>query len=78
MLEFAMIRPTTPDDRTALMAIAEAIGFQPKEVEELSEMLADYFSGDSESSTRNAATRRRRAFATSTRRAMIKSCSAKC
>jgi GNAT superfamily N-acetyltransferase len=49
MLEFAMIRPTTPDDRTALMAIADAIGFQPKEVEELSEMLADYFSGDSDS-----------------------------
>ena len=44
-----MIRPTTPDDRTALMAIAGAIGFGPKEVEELSEMLADYFSGDSES-----------------------------
>jgi hypothetical protein len=48
MLEFAMIRPTTPDDRTALMVIADVIGFQPKELDELSEMLADYFSGDSE------------------------------
>lgn len=44
-----MIRPTTSDDRTALIAIADAIGFQPNELEALSEMLADYFSGDSNS-----------------------------
>lgn len=44
-----MIRPIAPDDKTALIAIAEAIGFQPKELEELSEMLADYFSGNSDS-----------------------------
>ena len=44
-----MIRPTIPDDITALMAIVEAIGFQPNELEELSEMLADYFDGDSNS-----------------------------
>ncbi|WP_026734874.1 GNAT family N-acetyltransferase [Fischerella sp. PCC 9605] len=44
-----MIRPTTPDDTTALIAIADAIGFQPNELEELSEMLADYFSDDSDS-----------------------------
>jgi GNAT superfamily N-acetyltransferase len=44
-----MIRPTTPDDTTALIAIADAIGFQPNELEELSEMLVDYFSGDSDS-----------------------------
>ncbi|NJR20902.1 MAG: GNAT family N-acetyltransferase [Richelia sp. CSU_2_1] len=44
-----MIRSIAPDDTTALIAIAGAIGFQPKELEELSEMLADYFSGDSDS-----------------------------
>jgi GNAT superfamily N-acetyltransferase len=44
-----MIRPTTPDDTIALIAIADAIGFQPNEIEELSEMLADYFGGDSDS-----------------------------
>lgn len=42
-----MIRPTTPDDTTALIAIADAIGFQANELEKLSEMLSDYFSGDS-------------------------------
>ncbi len=44
-----MIRPSTPDDTTALIAIADAIGFQPNELEHLSEMLADYFGGDSDS-----------------------------
>ncbi|NEU74663.1 GNAT family N-acetyltransferase [Hassallia byssoidea VB512170] len=43
-----MIRPTTPDDTTALIAIADAIGFEPNELEELSEMLSDYFGGDSD------------------------------
>jgi GNAT superfamily N-acetyltransferase len=41
-----MIRPTTPDDTIALLAIAEAIGFQPHELEELSKMLADSFRND--------------------------------
>jgi GNAT superfamily N-acetyltransferase len=44
-----MIRPSTPDDTIALIAIADAIGFQPNELEQLSEMLADYFGGDSDS-----------------------------
>jgi len=44
-----MIRPSTPDDMIALIAIADAIGFQPNELEQLSEMLADYFGGDSDS-----------------------------
>ncbi|MDF5715963.1 MAG: GNAT family N-acetyltransferase [Rhizonema sp. NSF051] len=44
-----MIRPTTPDDTTALIAIAEAIGFQASELEQLSKMLVDYFGGDSDS-----------------------------
>jgi GNAT superfamily N-acetyltransferase len=44
-----MIRPSTPDDTIALIAIADAIGFQPNELEELSEMLSDYFSSDSDS-----------------------------
>jgi GNAT superfamily N-acetyltransferase len=44
-----MIRPSTPDDTIALIAIADAIGFQPNELEQLSEMLSDYFSGDSNS-----------------------------
>ncbi|MEO0804598.1 MAG: GNAT family N-acetyltransferase [Cyanobacteria bacterium J06642_2] len=44
-----MIRSTTPDDVTALLALADdAIGFQPNELEELSKTLADYFRGDSD------------------------------
>ena len=42
-----MIRLTTPDDTTALLALADSLGiFQPKELEELRGMLADYFDGD--------------------------------
>lgn len=42
-----MIRPATPDDQKALIAIAEAIGlFSPQELEELSSMLAEYFNGN--------------------------------
>jgi GNAT superfamily N-acetyltransferase len=41
-----MIRPSIPDDTTALIAIASAIGFQANELETLSEMLSDYFGGD--------------------------------
>ncbi len=45
-----MIRPTTPDDTAALIALASAaINFEPNEIEELSEMLADYCSGNSDS-----------------------------
>ena len=41
-----MIRPTTPDDTTALLAIASAIGFESSELQLLSEMLTDYLSGN--------------------------------
>ncbi len=41
-----MIRPTVSDDVTAILALADAIGFQPSELEELRAMLADYFRGD--------------------------------
>ena len=46
--------PTTdstrpPDDTTALIALADATGlFQPNQLEELGEMLSDYFGGDSD------------------------------
>jgi GNAT superfamily N-acetyltransferase len=39
-----------PDDTTALIAIADEIGlFQPNQLKELSEMLVDYFGGNSNS-----------------------------
>jgi GNAT superfamily N-acetyltransferase len=39
-----MIRPTTPDDLSALIALADAIGlFQPEQLQELHDMLVDYF-----------------------------------
>lgn len=45
-----MIRPTMPDDTTALIVLADAIGlFQPNQLKELGEMLTDYFSSDSDS-----------------------------
>ncbi len=45
-----MIRPTTTDDKNKLIALAESIGlFQPNELEELSEMLANYLGGNSDS-----------------------------
>jgi GNAT superfamily N-acetyltransferase len=44
-----MIRPSTPDDTIALIAIANVIGFQQNELEQLREMLADYFGGNSDS-----------------------------
>jgi ribosomal protein S18 acetylase RimI-like enzyme len=44
-----MIRPLSPDDTTALLALIDAIGFQPHELEEMGEMLTDYFSGNSDS-----------------------------
>ncbi|MEE3716660.1 GNAT family N-acetyltransferase [Tumidithrix elongata RA019] len=45
-----MIRPTTPDDTKALIALAEASGlFEPQQTEELSQMLAQHFTGTSNS-----------------------------
>ena len=45
-----MIRPTKPDDTTALIALADATGlFQPNQLEQLGEMLSDYFSSNSDS-----------------------------
>ncbi|MGL5925878.1 GNAT family N-acetyltransferase [Chroococcidiopsis sp.] len=42
-----MIRPIAPDEMTALIALAETTGlFEPNQLEELSEMLSDYFGGD--------------------------------
>lgn len=44
-----MIRSTTPDDMIALIALADATGlFQPNQLEELGEMLSDYFGGNSD------------------------------
>ncbi|WP_299492234.1 GNAT family N-acetyltransferase [Acaryochloris sp. IP29b_bin.137] len=43
-----MIRPTQPEDTTAILAIAKAIGFQSDELEVLSEMLVDTFNGNRE------------------------------
>jgi ribosomal protein S18 acetylase RimI-like enzyme len=41
-----MIRQSTPDDATALIAVAEASGlFEPNQTEELAQMLGQYFSG---------------------------------
>ncbi len=40
-----MIRPTTPDDTTALIAIAKATGlFEPSQLDEIKQMLTEYFS----------------------------------
>lgn len=45
-----MIRPTTPNDIAALIALADATGmFQPNQLDELGAMLADYFGGNSDS-----------------------------
>lgn len=45
-----MIRPTIPADTTALIALADATGlFQPNQLEELGEMLSDYFSSSIDS-----------------------------
>ncbi|MDZ8225668.1 MULTISPECIES: GNAT family N-acetyltransferase [unclassified Nostoc] len=45
-----MIRPTIPDDTTALIALADASGlFQPNQLEELGEMLSEYFNCSSDS-----------------------------
>ena len=45
-----MIRPIAPDDKTALIALVEAMGlFQSHETELLSQMLSDYFNGPTDS-----------------------------
>jgi GNAT superfamily N-acetyltransferase len=44
-----MIRPTKPEDAAALIAVANTIGFQPNELDELGKMLADYLGGNSDS-----------------------------
>ncbi|MGF1514271.1 MAG: GNAT family N-acetyltransferase [Elainellaceae cyanobacterium] len=44
-----MIRPSSPVDATALIALADSLGlFQPDELEMLSGMLAGYLSGNSD------------------------------
>lgn len=44
-----MIRPTTPDDTIALIALADATRlFEPNQLEELSEMLTNYFIDNSD------------------------------
>jgi ribosomal protein S18 acetylase RimI-like enzyme len=46
-----MIRAITPDDTTALLALAEATGlFQPEEIGELAQMLAAHFEDAADSS----------------------------
>jgi len=46
-----MIRSTTPNDTIALIAIAEASGlFQPNQLDEIGEMLTDYFGSNSSNS----------------------------
>ncbi len=53
-----MIRLATPDDKKALMAIADAIGlFTPQELEELGSMLAEYFDGNLSNSPRSKSLR---------------------
>ncbi|MDV2996220.1 MAG: hypothetical protein N4J56_005874 [Chroococcidiopsis sp. SAG 2025] len=45
-----MIRPIAPDDTTALIALADATGlFEPNQLEELGEILSDYFGNNSNS-----------------------------
>jgi len=45
-----MIRPIAPDDKTALIALLEAMGlFQSHETELLSQMLSDYFASPTDS-----------------------------
>ena len=45
-----MIRLTTPNDTTALIALAEASGlFEPNQTEEIAQMLSQHFSGETNS-----------------------------
>ncbi len=45
-----MIRPTTPDDTEALLALAQATGlFEPSQIDELAKMLNQHFSNETDS-----------------------------
>jgi hypothetical protein len=45
-----MIRLTTPDDTNKLLALAEVMGlFEPNQIEELAQMLSQYFSDGADS-----------------------------
>ncbi len=45
-----MIRPIAPDDTTALIALADTIRlFEPNQLEDLGEMLSDYFDSNGDS-----------------------------
>ncbi|MFM7428089.1 MAG: GNAT family N-acetyltransferase [Elainella sp.] len=46
-----MIRPTKPEDKAAVIAVASTIGFQDAELAELDTMLANYFAGSSDADT---------------------------
>uniref|UniRef100_B8HZ14 GCN5-related N-acetyltransferase n=1 Tax=Cyanothece sp. (strain PCC 7425 / ATCC 29141) TaxID=395961 RepID=B8HZ14_CYAP4 len=46
-----MIRPSTSDDTIAIIALAEAIGFQLNELEVLRKLLVDYFGDNSNSNS---------------------------
>lgn len=49
-LLLTMIRPTTPEDTNALIAVAKTIGFQPQELDYLRKMLFNYLKdGETES-----------------------------
>ncbi|MBD2353883.1 GNAT family N-acetyltransferase [Tolypothrix sp. FACHB-123] len=48
-MNLSTIRFAKPEDTEALMAVANTIGFEPHELEVLSNMLADYFSGKTNS-----------------------------
>jgi ribosomal protein S18 acetylase RimI-like enzyme len=51
ILSLTMIRPTTPEDVPVLVVLAEASGlFQPDQLEEVREMLAEYFGGNNSDS----------------------------
>jgi ribosomal protein S18 acetylase RimI-like enzyme len=48
--EFAMIRPATPDDISALIAVAEAsVPFEPNEIDELLQLLTQHFDSNGNS-----------------------------
>jgi ribosomal protein S18 acetylase RimI-like enzyme len=51
ILSLTMIRPSTIDDKAALIALAQSSGlFQPDQLEEVREMLAEYFGGNNSNS----------------------------
>lgn len=50
-----MMRLSTPDDMAAILSIAEAIGFQPGELEMVDKLLTDYFAdGNGSNSLQNS------------------------